>query len=186
MPDRILHLNDDDIVLTVTPTRESLHAAVNQLYALGRSRFDAASTDVIDTDTGEVIERRYFVALVEDRLSRSQRQHRFYRGPVLRQISEQAPGGWTPDAWHEAFKRTFLGYEVERVQVAGRKRATTIRRLRSTTGLSVRQMSEYLEQVIATAATDLGVVFDLDPAERDVALRRPKKRKAVERDEVAA
>lgn len=173
-----IQLHDHAVVRYIAPTREALHAAITEVYALGKGQIASNDPTVIDAETGEVLERRYAVVFVEVQETRRARQNRFYWGPVLRQIAEQAAGGWTPDAWHEAFKRTILGYEVLQVKVAGRKRTTTIRRLRSTTSLSVKQMSEYLDQVIATAATDLGVVFDLDPVEREAVRYRPKKRKA--------
>lgn len=187
MSHRAITLHDDDLLVQVAPTREALHAGVTRLYELARDRLGMRDPTVIDNDTGEIVERRYRLMFGEDRDSRSLRQNRFYFGPVLRQIAEQAPGHYTTQAWHEAFKRQFLGFEITSVEVAGRKRKTTIRRLRSTTGLSVKQMSEYLDEVIATAANDLGVVFDLDPTEREAVRWKAKKRKpAVQREEVAA
>ena len=93
---------------------------------------------------------------------RSLQQNKFYWGVVLKEISEQARIGgsnYTAEAWHELFKQTFLGYEILKVRVAGRKRASVRRRLRSTSKLKVKPMSEYLEKVQAHAATELGVVF---------------------------
>jgi len=95
---------------------------------------------------------------------RSIQQNRFYWGPCLKEISEQARidgQRWASEAWHELFKRMFLGYEIKKVRVAGRAKTTVIRRLRSTTGLKVRAMSEYLEKVQAFATTDLGVMFSV-------------------------
>lgn len=86
----------------------------------------------------------------------------FYWGVVLRDISEQARVAgvrYAPEAWHELGKRLFLGYEVKKVSVAGRKRKTVIRRLRSTTDLKIRAFAKYLEQFMAYAVTDLGVRF---------------------------
>ena len=65
-----------------------------------------------------------------------------------------------PEAWHELFKRMFLGYRYEWQQVAGVKGGKAIRILRSTTELSVKQMSKYIEQVLAYGVTDLGVKFE--------------------------
>lgn len=95
-------------------------------------------------------------------LDRSKEQNKFYWGAVLREISQQASicgVSYAPEAWHELFRRQFLGYEIERIQVAGKKQKQIIRRLRSTTKLKVRAMSKYLEQVQAYAATELGVKF---------------------------
>ena len=171
-------LHDDDVVIYCEAGPQSVHAAARQVYERAKTVASARGFEWVDEE-GEVHTRRYRFTFAEDRETRSMRQHRFYRGPVLGQISEQAPGQWTPDAWHEAFKRTILGYETVRVEVAGRKRVTTYQRLRSTTDLTVKQMSEYLDEVIATAATDLGVTFAFNPKEReDVRYRRPVRRVA--------
>ncbi len=100
------------------------------------------------------------VRLQED--DRSLQQNAYYWAACLRDISEQAVIGgqrYTAEAWHELFKRQFLGYQVKKVAIAGAKRKRVTRTLRSTTGLSVRAMSQYLDQVQAFAASDLGVQF---------------------------
>lgn len=105
---------------------------------------------------------RVLVEQQED--DRTVQQNRFYWGPVLSEISEQAViegQRWVSEAWHELFRRQFLGYEVVKVRVAGKKRPVVIRRLRSTTKLKVRAMGNYLDQVQAFAATDLGVRFSV-------------------------
>lgn len=173
-------LHDDDIVVFTAATTHAVHAGILQVYDLAKVKVAANGADWTD-DEGVVHERQYRLTFAEVREDRSERQNKFYWGAVLKQISAQAPGNWTPDAWHEAFKRTILGYEVVKVKVAGRKRPTVYRRLRSTTDLTVKQMSEFLEQVLATAATDLGVVFDLDPAERQaVRYRKPARKPKTE------
>ena len=101
--------------------------------------------------------------------TRSLQQSRFYWGVVLAEIAEQARVGgdrWSAEAWHEYGKRTFLGYEFKRITIAGRKRKAVSKQLRSTTRLSVRRMSEYLDKVMAFAVTDLGVVFSETKWER--------------------
>lgn len=108
--------------------------------------------------------KRVRIVAQEQEDDRSLRQNAFYWGVVLPEISEQAQINgqrFTVDAYHELFKRQFLGFEVKKVTVAGRKRKTIIRRLRSTTKLKVRAMSEYLEKVQAFAATELGVRFSV-------------------------
>lgn len=94
---------------------------------------------------------------------RSIQQNKFYWSFVLKTISEQARiNGIGADAegWHYFFKKNVLGYRITKVKVPGSKRPVIRRELRSTTGLSVRRMSEYLEQVMATAATEFGVTFE--------------------------
>ncbi len=93
---------------------------------------------------------------------RSLQQNRFYWGVVLKEIAEQAVidgARWTAEAWHEYGKRTYLGYEIKRIVIAGRKRKAVSRQLRSTTKQSVKRMSKYLDELMAFAVTDLGVRF---------------------------
>ncbi len=94
---------------------------------------------------------------------RSMRQNAFLWSHVYHEISSQGivcGERWMPEAWHELFKRMFLGYRYEWQQVAGVKGGKAIRILRSTTELSVKQMSKYIEQVLAYGVTDLGVKFE--------------------------
>lgn len=136
-----------DLARIVT-TREQAHEAASAMYGCAR---------VLIADG-----KRVRMACVEEEDDRSAEQNRFYWGPCLTEISEQASiegQRYTVDAWHELFKRQYLGYEVVKVKVAGRKRPTVIRRLRSTTKLKVRPMSEYLDKLQAFAATELGVRF---------------------------
>lgn len=109
-------------------------------------------------DAGETVD--VHLSVHED--DRSLRQNKFYWGYVIKTIAHQARINgqrYTGDAWHELFKREHLGYEVKKVSVAGAKRKRVIRRLRSTTDLTVRQMSKFLEAVMAFAASELGVTF---------------------------
>lgn len=142
----------ESITLSFDATQEARHAALLRANEMARAMVERVRIVIT-------------LAVAED--DRSLRQNRFYWGVVLQQISAQAPGGWTADAWHELFKRQVLGYEVVKVKVAGRKKPTIYRRLRSTTQLTVKQMSDYLDQVIALATTDAGVEFDFDQQERE-------------------
>lgn len=92
--------------------------------------------------------------------------NRYYWGVVLKEISEQAKiegSTYMAEAWHELFKRQFLGYQIEKVVVAGSKRKRVRRSLRSTARLKVRAWHKYLDQVMAYAVTDLGVEFSEPP-----------------------
>lgn len=175
---RVLVLDQRDIVLLSHGSREALNAAANQLYKLAQQRV-AQSPDKIDEE-GEIVPRVWRLVFGEDEDDRSLKQNRFYWGVLLRQISEQARVAgqqYTADAWHELGKRQFLGYEVIKAPVAGRKRVQVYRRLRSTTDLTVKQMSEYLDAFIAFASDDLAVVFDFDPIEREaVRYKRPARK----------
>lgn len=93
---------------------------------------------------------------------RSLRQNAFLWGHVYAEISLQGVvlgERWISEAWHELFKRMYLGYRYEREELVGQK-PRAVRVLRSTTDLSVKQMSAYIEQVLAYGVTDLGVTFE--------------------------
>lgn len=113
--------------------------------------------------TGQGLPVEVMVRQAEDQ--RSLRANRFYWGFVLKTIARQAVIGgqrYAAEAWHELFKRQFLGYEIKKATVAGRRKKLVTRTLRSTSKLSVRQFVKYLEQILAYAATDLGVDWALD------------------------
>ncbi len=96
---------------------------------------------------------------------RSLEANKYYWSTVLKEISEQAcidGQRWSVDAWHELFKRQFLGYEILKFKVAGKKKTQVIRRLKSTTKLKIRAFCIYLDKVIAFAVTDLSVQFSED------------------------
>jgi len=134
----------------VVASREEAHSAAQLAYAHARA--------IIENGRPARIEAR------EHEDDRSLQQNRFYWGACLRDISEQAKiegQRYTVDAWHELFRRQFLGYEIEKVYVAGRKRPVINRRLKSTTKLKVRGFSKYLDEVQAFAATELGVEFSV-------------------------
>lgn len=95
--------------------------------------------------------------------TRSVKQNAFLWAGVYSEISLQAVvrgERWIAEAWHELFKRMFLGYRYERQPgIAGVSKDRAVRVLRSTTELSVKEMSVYLDKVLAYGTTDLGVTF---------------------------
>ena len=111
------------------------------------------------------IDRLSWVLMPEED-QRSLQQNAFMWGVVLKEISQQAKVngiGATPDGWHLYFKRKHLGYKFKKTVLPGKTRPSVTKELRSTTDLSVKKMSAYLEAVIAEAVTDFGVMF----SERD-------------------
>lgn len=139
--------NTMDVIVT---NPQAAHAAVTEGYRIAKALTMAGN--------------RARIVVGQDEADRSLRQLRFYWGPCLGEIAEQASIGgqrYAAEAWHELMKRQFLGYEIEKVKVAGRKKTTVIRRLRSTSKLKVKAMGVYLEKVQAFAVTDLGVTFSL-------------------------
>lgn len=106
--------------------------------------------------------RRAHLMVEEAEDVRTIQQNRFYWGPMLGDISEQAYVAgerYTQEMWHEFGKRKFLPKVIKRVRVAGRKNPVVTRTIGSTKGLSVRKMSKYLEKFMAYAVTDLNVRF---------------------------
>ena len=97
-------------------------------------------------------------------------QRRFLHGPVLGQIVEQAKADgqrFVMAVWKEYYRAKFLGFRWEHYKLPGQKKATPRKVRVSTEDLSIKQYSEYIDKVLADAATEFGVVFDLDPAGRE-------------------
>jgi hypothetical protein len=93
------------------------------------------------------------VTIGEYKSKRSVEQNKFY----WKRLSEIAEQSWisgkqfSPAAWHEMFKRLFIGMEdLPNGEKAGI----------STTTLDVSEFSEYIERVHQYAASELGVQFD--------------------------
>lgn len=177
----LIPVHESDLVLYTVATPQAMRTAMVNAFEYAKSRcFAPDDVELVDEETGEVKVRQLRIVIGPDVEDRSLKQNRFYWGPVLRQVSEQAVMDgkrYSAEAWHEAFKRQVLGFEVVKVPVAGRKRPQVYRRLRSTTDLSVKQMSEYLDEVIATATADLGVEFRFDEQEREAVRWKRKPRK---------
>lgn len=105
---------------------------------------------------------------------RSLRQNAFLWSFVYKTISAQATIdgiGSDEQGWHYYFKRRVLGYRVRRIKVPGQKRPSITRELRSTKDLKHRRrgdpdptkyMPDYLDAVMAIAATEFGVQFPAD------------------------
>lgn len=148
----------------IVRTREQAHEVMRTGYALAKLLLDDG--------------KRVRVVVGEDDEPLTVKQRRFFHGPVLSQIAEQVrmPDGtrYVAAIWKEFYRDLFLPakWEVERRprwvdgELVVPKRATPRRVKASTEDLSVKQYSELIDKVIAHATTELGVVFDLDPAER--------------------
>lgn len=97
--------------------------------------------------------------VTQDEKKRTSAMNRRYWGPVLKQIAEQA---WVDgrqhkaEVWHEHFARTF-GFLDEVVLPYGE----IVTKRKSTTDMTVTEFSEYMANVEAFAAQELGVEFDL-------------------------
>ena len=92
------------------------------------------------------------------------RQLAFYRGPLLKQVSEQARSEgqrYARPVWHELFREQFLGSRF--ILVNDQPVEVPV----STGELGIQRLSEYIDQVLAEAVTVWGVrfVFDIDQRE---------------------
>ena len=95
---------------------------------------------------------------------RTVQQNSYMWAVLLKEISDQATIGGigaTPEGWHLFFKRKILGYQFEKVKLPGKTRMSVTKKLKSTRGLSVKKMSEYLEELIAIAVTEYNVKFSV-------------------------
>lgn len=134
-----------DVVAT---SPKAAHDAVNEAWRVSKKL----------TEAGKSVH----IVAKEDEEDRSLEANRYYWGVLLKTISEQVrtPDRWTPDAWHQLFRRQFLGYGIRKHTVAGKKKPVVIRALRSTRDLTVKQFATYVEQITAYAAVELGVTFE--------------------------
>ena len=119
--------------------------------------------------------RRVRIRVEEDQDDLTLQQRRFYRGPVLQQISEQAHQDgqrYGKAVWHELFRGQFLGSRWE--LVGGRPVELRV----STEDLGIRDYSEYIDKVLAEAATVWGVEFHFDIDQREAVRYRPRRAEA--------
>lgn len=177
-------LNADDIVVYTAPTQQAIHAAVMQVYSVAKVRAAMKGPERTDSD-GEIHERRYRLTFGEVREDLSIKQRRFLHGPVLGQIAEQVrmPDGsrYVAALWKEYFRKLYLPDCWLSYRMPGAKRATPHRVRVSTEDLSIKQYSELIDKVLAHATTELGVVFDLNPKEREeVRYKRPSNKAATQ------
>lgn len=165
----------------IVRTREEAHEAVMQAYVVAKTLIQDG--------------KRVRVSVEEDAEPITIKQRRFLHGPVLSQISEQVRVGgerYVMDIWKEFFRKEFLGdkfvmlkkprWDKKLCQLVQAKRATPHRVRISTEDLSIKQYSEYIDRVIAHAATEWAVAFVFLAGEREAVqyVRPVAKQKEVE------
>lgn len=182
-------LHDDDVALYFGASQEERHAAMVNANVVGRSLVDnalaAIASGVVvesdDEDAGAPLRFRLVIGV--DHEDKSIKQRKFLHGVVFKQISEQAISGgkrYVIAMWKEFYRREFLGFRWERYALPGHKKATPHRVRISTEDLIVKAYSLHIDRVIAHAVTELNVVFEFDPVERDgVRYVKKVRRKAV-------
>lgn len=98
------------------------------------------------------------IVVTSEEQKRTAEQNRFYFGPVLRQIAEQAwvdGHQFSTEAWHEYLAEKFCP-RVEFVLPKGEVRS----RRKSTSEMTVKEFADYVTVVQAHAANEMGIEFD--------------------------
>lgn len=126
------------------------------------------------------------VTVTEYEDSLTLRQLKFIHGPVLKQISEQVRVNgvlYTTEVWKEHLKDLFIpdAWDMVRVllvdaktgQLRASKRKVPRKRRKSIGDLGVKRCSEFIDKVLAHAATEWGVQFKFELDERDAVRYRP-------------
>ena len=158
-------------LIRIAHNRDSWRAGATAVYRAGEALIEA----------GKPV--KCVVCEWEDDISA--RQRGFLHGAVLTQISEQARGPqgerYRMEVWKELYRAQFLGSAWEMFD------GKPIELRNSTEGLGVKAYSEYIDRVIADAATEWGVVFRFIAEEREaVRYKAPVRAKRKEAEEVAA
>lgn len=139
-------------------TREQLHRGISSGYEVGK---------LLLADG-----KRVRVEIVEDEDSLSAQQRRFFHGPVLTQIAEQAHNaGERYDAvtWKRVLKQIILERNPrwDEIRIPGEDEPRLVRRYWSTEELGVKAYSAFIDESIDLATTSWDVVFRFLPSERD-------------------
>lgn len=130
-------------------------------------------------DNGEAVELRVGPAL--DAIGA--RQRGFLHAAVLPQIAEQVFVGekrerFVSDVWKAYWHKRFIPDRWVMRKLPGAKKATPHRERVSSEQLGVKRYSEWIDQIIDTAVTEYGVVFEFQASEREGVryVARPKKK----------
>jgi hypothetical protein len=142
---------------------------------------------------------KFMVDEAEDELSVLQRG--FLHAAVLPQIAEQVrmPDGtrYVAAVWKEHLKDLFIADKWDMVRLPFVKNRKTgewkpsskkvpVKRRKSTEALSIRQYSTFIDQCIAHASSEWGVVFQFRAEERDAVRYVAPPRKVKQREAVLA
>lgn len=124
------------------------------------------------------------VAEHEDDITAKQRG--FLHAAVLPQIAEQVRVGekgerYVAEAWKEYYRKKFLGHKWVMQKLPGQKRAVPRKVRISTEDLGIKAYSEYIDRVIADAATEWFVQFRFRADEREAVRYVAPKRKSAAR-----
>ena len=122
------------------------------------------------------------VRLLEDDITHKQRA--YLHAVVLTEIAQYArPNGqsFPMPVWKEHFREAWLGFTLVTFinPLTGKKSRRRVRK--STEDLGIRAMAEYIDQIIAFAATDLGVVIS-EPLPPELRGKRQRDRAPVDKE----
>lgn len=120
--------------------------------------------------------------LLEDDIT--QRQRAYLHAVVLTEIAQYARPGdqqFPMKVWKEHFRAEFLGFEVVTSinPLTGKKHRRRVRV--STEDLGIRAMAEYIDRIIAFAATELGVQVS-EPLPPELRGKRKRDRAPVDQE----
>ena len=122
------------------------------------------------------------VRLLEDDITHKQRA--YLHAVVLTEIAQYArPNGqsFPMPVWKEHFREAWLGFTLVTFinPLTGKKSRRRVRK--STEDLGIRAMAEYIDRIIAFAATDLGVVIS-EPLPPELRGKRQRDRAPVDKE----
>lgn len=180
MADSRALLADTDTVLYFAATQDARLHVMRHANAQAAVLVDQA---LADGEPG----RRIRVVVGVDHEDLTVKQRGFLHKAVLPQIAEQvSPLGnrHVMKVWKEYYRAMFLGDRWETYEVPGQvdskgRQKRKRRKVRvSTEHLSIKQYSNYIDQVIAHAVTEWSVSFRFIAEEREAVRWKPKPRKA--------
>jgi hypothetical protein len=159
--------------------RDESYSTVISEHGSAREKFNIAmNVAKCLLDNGEQVELSVKPALD----SIGARQRGFLHAAVLPQIAEQAFVGekrerFVVDIWREYFYKRFIPPRYVMRKMPGAKKATPHRERVSSEQLGVKRYSEWIDRIIDTAVTELDVVFEFRPSEREGVryVSKPKK-----------
>lgn len=177
----LIPVHESDLVLYAVATPVAMREAMVRAFEYAKGRcVPPDEVELIDEETGEIRTRQLRIVIGPDVDPMTVKQRGFLHAAVFPQIAEQAVVNgerFKADVWKEWYRQQFLGHRWESVKLPGQKRATPRKVRISTEDLSVKQYSDHIDRVIAHAATDLGVVFEFRPSEREAVRWKRKPRK---------
>lgn len=89
--------------------------------------------------------------------------HAFYRGGIIKEcLQYEMFGGWTKEEVHDFFAKKYLSYEVDEkiIDEQGNTKLHRVSKIRSTSDLNSKEMSEYCEKVIRWLAYHSIIIKD--------------------------